>query len=64
MKSGEDPILLNMTISAPGYNDKYYELELAVPPEEDKPIPSYNIFIVLGIICILSMFLHKKLKIQ
>ncbi|MFX0036766.1 MAG: ABC transporter substrate-binding protein [Candidatus Hermodarchaeota archaeon] len=32
--------------------------------EQEIPIPSYNIFIILGIICILFIFLHKKLKIQ
>ena len=29
---GDDPILLNLTISASGYTNKYYELELAVDP--------------------------------
>ncbi|MFX1395310.1 MAG: hypothetical protein ACFFAH_17360, partial [Promethearchaeota archaeon] len=33
VSSGDDPILLNMTISATGYVDKYYELDLAVDPE-------------------------------
>jgi len=30
---GDDPILLNMTISATGYSDKYSEINLAVDPE-------------------------------
>ena len=30
---GDDPILLNMTISASGYQDKYYEMYLAVDPD-------------------------------
>ena len=30
----EDPILLNMTISATGYDDKYYEAYFAVEPEQ------------------------------
>ena len=30
---GEDPILLNMTISANGYQDKYFETYLAVDPD-------------------------------
>ena len=29
----DDPILLNMTVSAPGYSEGYYELDLAVDPE-------------------------------
>ncbi|MHA1191804.1 MAG: hypothetical protein ACTSP9_05845 [Promethearchaeota archaeon] len=29
---GEDPILLNMTISATGFEDKYFETEIAVDP--------------------------------
>jgi len=32
VESGEDPILLNMTISASGYTDKYFETYLAVEP--------------------------------
>ena len=32
VKSGEDPILLNMTISALGYADKYFETPLALEP--------------------------------
>jgi len=30
---GDDPILLNMTISASGYNEKYFEADFAVDPE-------------------------------
>lgn len=30
---GEDPILLNMTISANGYQDKYYEIEISIDPD-------------------------------
>ncbi|MCK4823763.1 ABC transporter substrate-binding protein, partial [bacterium] len=30
---GEDPILLNMTVSADGYHDKYFETYLAVDPD-------------------------------
>ena len=30
---GEDPILLNMTISVSGYNDKYFEVNFAVDPD-------------------------------
>jgi len=29
---GEDPILLNMTISATGYDDKYFETHITVHP--------------------------------
>jgi len=32
VESGEDPILLNMTISASGYRDKYFETNIVVNP--------------------------------
>jgi parallel beta-helix repeat protein len=39
VESGEDPILLNMTISATGYEDKYFETYIAVePPEIEKAL--------------------------
>ena len=34
VNSGEDPILLNMTISAPHHTDKYFEMYIAVEPPE------------------------------
>jgi hypothetical protein len=30
---GEDPILLNMTISVDGFQDKYYEIEISIDPD-------------------------------
>jgi hypothetical protein len=35
---GEDPIVLNMTISAPGYKDKYYENSITVEEEVETEI--------------------------
>jgi len=46
---GEDPILLNMTVSADGYNDKYFETYLAVDPDViDKEIPKKKEPIISG----------------
>ena len=69
--SGEDPILLNMIISADGYEDKYFETVIAVDPEvidEKSPdkkvaIPGYNIFFLIYVISLISViFLWKRLK--
>ncbi|MFX0033665.1 MAG: SBBP repeat-containing protein [Candidatus Hodarchaeota archaeon] len=50
----EDPILLNMTISAVGYDNKYYEAYFAVDPEViDKTIPDRP-YDILGYIIIIS----------
>jgi len=35
VESGEDPILLNMTISSTYYTDKYYETFIAIEPESE-----------------------------
>jgi len=67
----DDPILLNMTISASGYDDKYYEAYFAVDPEvidktiPDGPngIPGYNLFYIFGILSVLvAILLRKKIK--
>jgi len=52
---GEDPILLNMTISASGYEDKYLETYLAVDPdtldkEAGKPTEIFPLTIIIIII--------------
>ncbi len=64
VKPSEDPILLNMTISAPDYDKKYYELELAVPPpEEEFPIMIIVISISLiggGIIIGIIILIWRK----
>ena len=67
----EDPILLNMTISASGYDDRYYEAYFAVDPEViDKTIPDgttsipgYNLIYIFGILSLLVVILvRKKIK--
>lgn len=68
---GEDPILLDMIVSIPGYEDKYFESFIAVDPDtidksepepEPEPrIPGYNIFILFGVIGI-SIFICLKKK--
>jgi len=35
---GEDPVLLNMTVKAIGYTDKYYETHISVEPDSE-PVP-------------------------
>jgi hypothetical protein len=64
----EDPILLNMTISAAGYEDNYYEAYFAVDPDKtipDEPngIPGYNLIYIFGILSILvAILIRKKIK--
>ena len=68
----EDPILLNMTISASGYDDKYHEAYFAVDPEvidktiPDEPngFPGYILFYIFGIFSILvvAILIRKKIK--
>ncbi len=84
VEPGENPILLNMTITEAHHTDKYFKLELAVDPEavdkspaagtslssgsssdddddtEEVIIPGYNIYILIGIICIVPIVLIKK----
>ncbi|MFX1323121.1 MAG: ABC transporter substrate-binding protein [Promethearchaeota archaeon] len=69
---GEDPILLNMTISADGYHDKYFETYLAVDPDVlDKEAPKQKKTIIsgyeLGLLIIIScgallMFIRRMKK--
>jgi len=55
---GEDPILLNMTISAFGYEDKNFETYIAVDPDtisgKDYNSPSTPSGLILGIVLITS----------
>jgi ABC-type glycerol-3-phosphate transport system substrate-binding protein len=65
--SGDPPILLNMTISAEGYSDKYFESYIAVPPEQPvSPIPGYGLFIIyitiLGSVIMIYLSFRKNLK--
>ena len=83
VEPGENPILLNTTISEAHHNDKYFELRLAVDPkavastpiplsggdggggggkkkQEEQAISGYNVVILIGAICIISVLLAKK----
>lgn len=69
---GDDPIMLNMTISATGYQEKYYETYLAVDPEvidKEEPgklppaIPGYSILLLMSLITMISIIFLKKKKI-
>jgi hypothetical protein len=69
---GENPILLNMIISAVGRLDKYFEIYIAVDPDsidKGKPsdgeptspaIPGYNIFFLIFAICLISKYKYFK----
>ena len=66
---GDDPILLDMTISADGYEDKYFEAYFAVDPDvidkgipetEAPAIPGYNIILLISLISILLVIIKKK----
>jgi ABC-type glycerol-3-phosphate transport system substrate-binding protein len=61
---GEDPILLNMTISAIGYEDKYFETYIEVNPEspQDQIIPGYSFILFYIIIFCSIIIIHFKLK--
>lgn len=53
---GEDPILLNMIISADGYEDKHFETYLAVDPDTlDKGITTQEFPLTIVIIAITSI---------
>lgn len=64
----EDPILLNMTISASEYEDKYYDAYFAVDPEvidktipEGEPaIPGYSLIYLFGVISLFSVILIRN----
>ena len=68
---GEDPILLNINASAMGYSNELYDIYLAVDPatlDKGTPgdgngtpgIPGYDAFILIGVICIISVIFVKK----
>ncbi|MFX1371876.1 MAG: ABC transporter substrate-binding protein [Promethearchaeota archaeon] len=74
VEPGEEPILLNMTISANGYSDKYFELELAVDPltlSKGTPGDGKNYLVliiivvsvgILGLILVSLLVVSKKRK--
>ncbi|TFF95783.1 MAG: hypothetical protein EU547_07140 [Promethearchaeota archaeon] len=68
---GEDPILLNMTVSVDGYEMKSFEINLAVDPEtlekngtQNFPqpmIPGYNLIVLIMVLLFISVvFIRKK----
>ena len=66
---GEDPILLNMTITAAHHSDKYFETYLAVDPDvidktipkkKEPAIPGYNLILLIVVISIISIVLIRK----
>lgn len=68
---GENPILLNMTISANGFEDKYFETYIAVDPDViDKTFPKkegpailgYNTILIIGLISVISIIIIMKRK--
>ncbi|MFX1358105.1 MAG: extracellular solute-binding protein [Promethearchaeota archaeon] len=63
---GEDPILLNMTISAIGYKDKYFETFIEVNPEspgnENPEIPSYEVVLFCCVILSSIIIIYYKVK--
>ncbi|MFX1314834.1 MAG: hypothetical protein ACFE9T_03155 [Promethearchaeota archaeon] len=67
--SGEALILLNMTISANGYQECYFETYIAVDPDiidketskkKEIAIPGYNIILIIVLISVISVILIKK----
>jgi len=73
---GDPPIVLNMTIKVSGFEDKYFEIDIAVDPEsidkegngEPEPeipiISGYYSYLILFSIFITALFLIKKRKKQ
>ncbi|MFX1411464.1 MAG: SBBP repeat-containing protein [Promethearchaeota archaeon] len=72
---GEDPILLNMTISATNYADKYFEIDIAVDPAsllkgEGEPTEEFPLIliIIISVLCVgaivglVSLFLLRRRK--
>jgi len=61
---GENPILLNMTISADGYEDKYFETYLTVTKKKESAIPGYNLILIMCLISVITLvsvrILQKK----
>jgi len=75
VEPGEDPVLLNMTISATGFEDKYFETYLAVDPDildkESGKIAEAGPLIIItiistaggiGIVTGIIAILHKRKK--
>ncbi|MFX1495160.1 MAG: extracellular solute-binding protein [Promethearchaeota archaeon] len=62
--SGEDPILLNMTITANGFNDKYFEIYIAVEPESpnDEIIPGYDLLLFSCVVLCSIIVIYSKIK--
>ncbi|MEJ2252652.1 MAG: right-handed parallel beta-helix repeat-containing protein, partial [Candidatus Lokiarchaeota archaeon] len=62
---GDDPILLNMTVSADGYVVKHFEVNLAVDPEtlikntpqnpSQPTIPGYNLIVLFTLLSCVSL---------
>ena len=62
---GEDPIILNMTISASGYEVLYYEKYVAIDPDtlsggNDPQISGYSIITLVGVGCVITLMILKK----
>jgi len=56
---GENPILLNMTISADGFEDKHFKTYLAVTKERALAIPGYNNILIIGLISVMIVAIRK-----
>lgn len=68
---GEDPILLNMTISAEGYHDEYFETYLAVDPDvidkeapkkKEPTISGYELGLLIIISCGALLIFIRRMK--
>lgn len=64
---GDDPILLNLTISAPGFNDKYYEKFVSVPTPGGPITPrilgyELSILISMSLLSIVIIYIKSKKK--
>ena len=66
IKSGENPILLNMTISAEGFKDKFFEKYISVELEPERPtnpsIPGYELVLFYSVTLITIVIIYSKLK--
>jgi multiple sugar transport system substrate-binding protein len=62
---GDAPILLNLTISAPGFNDRYYEKFVSVPTPGGPITPrilGYELFILISMSLLSIVIIYIKLK--
>jgi len=61
---GEDPILLNMSISAAGYEDNYFELYIAVEPDlpGNEIIPGYQLVLFYCVFLASIIIIYYKVK--